>query len=200
VRPVGGGSAEVPFDARIVAATNRDLELMVEEQRFREDLYYRINVIHIAMPPLRARGNDILVIAHHFVEHYARTFKKDVVGISPPAAQRLLGYPWPGNVRELQNGIERAVALTRMNEVVVDDLPEKVQGWKSRETPGGGVRALAEPEGLLSLEESERRHILHALEVHGGHRGLAADALGIDRKTLYRKLRSYGYPSKDPAS
>jgi two-component system, NtrC family, response regulator AtoC len=193
VRPVGG-SGEVPFDARIVAATNRDLELMVEEQRFREDLFYRINVIHVAMPPLRTRENDILLIAQHFVDHYARTFKKNVTTISPPAAERLLGYPWPGNVRELQNCIERAVALTRMSEIVVEDLPEKMQGWKARELPG---RTAAEPDGLLTLDEMERRHILRAMELHGGNRGLAAEALGIDRKTLYRKLRSYGHGKDD---
>jgi two-component system response regulator AtoC len=194
VRPVGG-NGEVPFDARIVAATNRDLELMVEEQRFREDLYYRIHVIHVALPPLRARGNDILVVAQHFVEHYGHTFQKSVTGISPAAAERLLAYPWPGNVRELQNCIERAVALTRMSEVVIEDLPEKMQGWKATESLDVG--ASAGSEGLLPLDEMERRHILRAMEVHRGNRGLVAEALRIDRKTLYRKLRSYGYSKED---
>jgi DNA-binding NtrC family response regulator len=191
VRPVGG-NGEVAFDVRIVAATNRDLELMVEEQRFRDDLYYRINVIHVALPPLRARGNDILLVAQHFVEHYARTFRKNVVGISAAAAERMLAYQWPGNVRELQNCIERAVALSRLEEIVIDDLPEKLQGWTPPATSSARAGDAAEPDGLLPLDEVERRHILRALEVHGGNRGLAADALGIDRKTLYRKLRGYG--------
>jgi two-component system response regulator AtoC len=194
VRPIGG-SGEVPFDARIVAATNRDLELMVEEQRFREDLFYRIHVIHVALPPLRARGNDILLVAQHFVEHYGRTFQKSVTGISPTAAERLLAYPWPGNVRELQNCIERAVALTRMSEIVIEDLPEKMQGWKPTDLPGR--ESTAESEGLLPLDEMERRHILRAMEIHRGNRGLVADALRIDRKTLYRKLRSYGHSKED---
>jgi len=197
VRPVGGTN-EIPFDARIVATTNRDLELMVEERQFREDLFYRINVIHIALPPLRARGNDILLLAQSFVEHYSKTFKKTVTGLSAAVAERLLAYPWPGNVRELQNCIERAVALTRMNEIVVEDLPEKVQGRTLAAAPGRG--AVAEPDGFLSLEEIERRHILRAMEVHQGNRGLAADALGIDRKTLYRKLRAYGYSEREDKS
>jgi DNA-binding NtrC family response regulator len=197
VRPVGGAN-EVAFDARIVAATNRDLELMIEERGFREDLFYRINVISIALPPLRARGNDILLVAQHFVEHYARTFKKAVTGISPAAAERLLGYPFPGNVRELQNCIERAVALTRMTEIVVADLPEKMQGWKPLPAEVK-VDVSAELDGILPLEEMERRHILRAMEMNRGNRGLAADALKIDRKTLYRKLRAYGYSKEEPA-
>ncbi len=110
VRPVGGDT-ELPFDARIVAATNRDLELAVEEGRFREDLYYRLNVIGLELPPLRARGNDVLLLAQRFLEHFAARSGKRVVGLSPAAAQRLLAYTWPGNVRELQNCVERAVAL-----------------------------------------------------------------------------------------
>jgi two-component system response regulator HydG len=193
VRPVGG-SAELAFDARFVAATNRDLEAMVEEHRFRDDLYYRINVIHIALPPLRARGNDILLLAQSFVEKFAKRFNKPVTGIAATAAERLLGYGWPGNVRELQNCIERAVALTRMSEIVVDDLPEKMQAL----APSGlAVKPAVDCEGILSLEEVERRHILRALEIHQGNRGLAAEALGIDRKTLYRKLRGYGYAEKN---
>jgi DNA-binding NtrC family response regulator len=192
VRPVGG-SGEVPFDVRIVSATNRDLELMVEEHHFREDLFYRVNVIHIPLPPLRARGNDLLLMAQHFVEHYGKTFKKDVTSLSAGAAEKLCAYPWPGNVRELQNCIERAVALTRMNEVVVEDLPEKIQAWKPRPVPGRPGTEATPADGLLPMEEVERRHILRAMEINRGNRGLAADALGIDRKTLYRKLRSYGY-------
>ncbi len=192
VRPVGG-STEVAFDARIVTATNRDLEALVEERQFREDLYYRINVIRLPLPPLRARGNDILLLAQHFLNHYARTFKKTIGGLSATVAERLLAYSWPGNIRELQNCIERAVALTRMTEIVVEDLPGPLQRRPNpSERPGP-----SEPDEFLPLEEVERRHILRAMEIHQGNRGLAADALGIDRKTLYRKLRAYGFP-KDP--
>ncbi|MBX5484633.1 MAG: sigma-54-dependent Fis family transcriptional regulator [Myxococcaceae bacterium] len=184
VRPVGATS-ELPFDARVVAATNRDLELAVEEGRFREDLYFRINVINIELPPLRARGNDVLVLAQRFVEHFAERSRKQVKGLSPQAAQKLLAYSWPGNVRELQNVIERAVALTRFELVSVDDLPEKIQSYRdSRVLPEGD-----DPAGFITLEELERRYIHKVLDALGGSRTLAARTLGIDRKTLYRKLR-----------
>jgi two-component system response regulator AtoC len=129
VRPIGG-DVEVPFDARIVAATNRDLETAALEHRFREDLYYRINVIRIDLPPLRARGPDVLLLAQHFLLQFASTFGKQVKGLSKPAAEKLVNYSWPGNVRELQNCIERAVALTRFEELLLEDLPEKVQTYK----------------------------------------------------------------------
>ncbi|HEX7671856.1 MAG TPA: sigma-54 dependent transcriptional regulator, partial [Polyangiaceae bacterium] len=125
VRPVGGDQ-EVPFDARIVAATNRDLETDVAEHRFREDLYYRVNVVRVHVPPLRARGNDILLIAQAFIERFAQRSAKAVRGITSQAAEKLLAYDWPGNVRELQNCIERAIALTQFEEITIDDLPAKV--------------------------------------------------------------------------
>src|SRR5262249_19841807 len=129
VRPVGG-DAEVPFDARIVATTNRDLRALIEEGRFRDDLYFRINVIHVTMPPLRARGGDVLLLAQHFVDLHAARAGKRVTGIAAPAAEKLLAYSWPGNVRELQNCIERAIALTRYEEIPVDDLPEQVRAYR----------------------------------------------------------------------
>lgn len=193
VRPVGGGGGEVDFDARIIAATNRDLETAVEEKRFREDLFYRINVIHLALPPLRARGNDVLLLAQHFVQRFADQFNKRVVGLSPGAAEKLLGYAWPGNVRELQNAIERAVALCRLDEIVVDDLPDKIRDFRSSHV----LVAAQDPSELLSLEEVERRYILRALETLGGNRTLTAHKLGLDRKTLYRKLQRYGVPTED---
>ena len=192
VRPLGGGN-EVDFDARMIAATNRDLETAVEEKRFREDLFYRINVIHLALPPLRARGNDVLLLAQHFVQRFADQFNKRVVGISAGAGEKLLGYAWPGNVRELQNAIERAVALCRLDEIVVDDLPEKIRDFRSSHV----LVAAQDPSELLSLEEVERRYILRALETLGGNRTLTAHKLGLDRKTLYRKLQRYGVPSED---
>ena len=125
VRPVGG-DAEVPFDVRIVAATNQNLESAVSQGSFREDLFYRLNVIQIELPPLRARGNDVLLLSQRFVEHFAARANKKVVGLSSGAAEKLLAYSFPGNVRELQNCIERAVALTRYEQITVEDLPEKV--------------------------------------------------------------------------
>ena len=184
VRPVGG-TTEVPFDARVIAATNRDLELAVEEERFREDLYFRINVINIHLPPLRTRGNDVLLLAQRFLEQYARKAGKPVKGLSPAVAQKLLAYAWPGNVRELQNCIERAVALTEYELLGVDDLPERIRNYKSSRV----VLEAGDPSELVTLEELERRYIRRVLESVGGSRILAARILGVDRKTLYRKLR-----------
>jgi two-component system response regulator HydG len=187
VRPVGGDT-EVSFDARLISATNRDLESLVEERRFREDLFYRLNVIHLPLPPLRERGNDVLLLAQSFVEHYAGLFGKHVQGLSPQAAEKLLGYSWPGNVRELQNAVERAVALTRHAEVAVEDLPERLQTYRRSHV----VIASDDPAELVSLAEVERRYILRALEALGGSRTLTAQKLGLDRKTLYRKLKLWG--------
>jgi two-component system response regulator HydG len=195
VRPLGG-EAEVGFDVRLVAATNRDLETAVEERRFREDLFYRINVITVALPPLRARGTDVLLLAQHYVQHFAAQFAKSVTGISPGAAERLASYGWPGNVRELQNCIERAVALTRFAEIVVEDLPEKIRNYRRTHV----VVATDDPSELVPLEEIERRYILRALEALGGNRTLTAQVLGLDRKTLYRKLRAYGAVDKDTST
>jgi two-component system response regulator HydG len=187
VRPVGG-DAEVPFDARIISASNRDLETMVEERRFREDLFYRLNVIHVTLPPLRSRGNDVLLLAQKFIEHYAKLFDKHVLGLSAPAAEKLLGYAWPGNVRELQNASERAVALTHFSEIAVEDLPDKLQSYHRAHSPVPGE----ETQEIVTLEEVERRYVLRALEVLGGSRTMTAERLGLDRKTLYRKLKLWG--------
>jgi two-component system response regulator HydG len=182
VRPVGGDQ-EQSFDARIIAATNRDLETEVEEKRFREDLFYRINVVRIHVPPLRARGSDILVLAQHFLQRYQSAQQK-VIGIKSAAADKLLSYPWPGNVRELQNCIERAVALAQYDHLGVDDLPEKVREFKSSRI----TIESSDPSELLPMEEVERRYILRVLEAVGGNKTLAAQVLGFDRRTLYRKL------------
>jgi two-component system response regulator AtoC len=187
VRPVGGDE-ERPFDVRLVCATNRDLETEIETGRFRADLYYRINVIRIDMPPLRARGDDILLIAQRLVRQFAATSAKNVTGIADPAAEKLLAYAWPGNVRELRNCIERAVALTRFEEITVADLPEPVRDYRRSRL----VLDLDDPGALPRLDEVERRYILRVLEAVNGHRARAAEVLGLDRKTLYRKLARYG--------
>ena len=183
VRPVGGDQ-EQPFDARIIAATNRDLETEVEEKRFREDLFYRINVVRIHVPPLRARGGDILLLAQHFLQKYQPAGAQRVVGIKSAAADKLLSYPWPGNVRELQNCIERAVALSQFDHIGLDDLPERVRDFK----PSRITVESSDPSELLSMDEVERRYILRVLDAVGGNKTLAAQVLGFDRRTLYRKL------------
>jgi two-component system response regulator AtoC len=187
VRPVGGNH-EVPFDARIVCATSRDLDADVAEGRFREDLYYRINVIRIHLPPLKARGNDVLLIAQHFIERFATQSKKHVIGLATPAAERLLAYAWPGNVRELSNCMERAVALTEVDHVTVDDLPEKIRTYRSSQF----VLPTDNPTELRSMDEVEKQYILKVLRSMNGNKTSAAEILGFDRKTLYRKLQSYG--------
>ncbi len=185
VRAVGGDSA-VALDVRVIAATSRDLEALVAEHELREDLYYFLNVVALPLPPLRVRAGDVLVLAQHFVDHFARMFGRDVRGLTPEVAERLVGYAWPGNVRELRNAIERAVAMTATFELTVEDLPERIRGY--RPAPAVG----RQPDDDVTLEEVERRHILRVLEAHNGNKLAASQALDIDRKTLYRKLMRYG--------
>lgn len=186
VRPVGG-TTEQSFDVRIISATNRDLETAVEDGQFREDLYYRLNVINIEMPPLRSRGTDILLLAETFIQHFSKKQKKAITGLSDATAAKLLEYSWPGNVRELRNAIEHAVALTPFDKLVPDDLPEKISLFKNDYIMLGAE----DPMELISMEEMERRYIMHVLNRTDGNRSLTARILQVDRKTLYRKLQNY---------
>ena len=192
VRPVGA-TEEVPFEARIIAATNRDLETAIEAGRFREDLFYRINVIQLELPPLRARGGDALALAQNFLGEAAVRNGKPVPGLTPEAAERLLAYDWPGNVRELRNCMERVVALMRGERVGVEDLPPKVRDYRS----GHVLIAGDHPHELQPLEEVERRYILRVVEACKGNKSQAARVLGIGRKTLYRRLVSFGVSVSD---
>ncbi|MBI5493793.1 MAG: sigma-54-dependent Fis family transcriptional regulator [Deltaproteobacteria bacterium] len=194
VRPVGADT-EVAVDVRIIAATNRDLEGLLEEKRFREDLYYRLNVIKVELPPLRARGSDVLLLAQHFIDVFAGRASKNVVGILGPAAEKLLTYHWPGNVRELQNCMERAVALTRFDRITVDDLPEKIRDYRASHV----LVAAQDPSELVPMEEVEKRYILRVLEAVGNNKTMASRVLGLDRKTLYRKLERWGMGTGDDA-
>jgi two-component system response regulator HydG len=186
VRPVGG-QAEVPFDVRIIAATKHNLRAAVEEGRFRQDLLFRIAVIHVQVPPLREREDDVLLLAQCFVERAALRAGKQIRGLSPGAVARLQAHAWPGNVRELQSSIERAVALTTRDEIAAADLPEHLRP------------ALCPPaeEALAPLAEVERLHILGVLDAVRGNRSRAASILGIDRKTLQRKLGRFASESND---
>ncbi len=185
LRPVGS-DREVPFNVRVIAATHRDLETAVEEERFRADLFYRINVIQLHLPPLRARGTDVLLLAKHFVERFASKAQRPIEGVDEAAAERLLAYSWPGNIRELRNVVERAVTLTRHNVLTVEDLPEKVRDHRSSTVYIGGD----DPTELVPMEEIERRYIAHVLKAVDNNQSQAAKILGVDRKTLYRKLKS----------
>jgi two-component system response regulator HydG len=187
VRPVGEHQ-EVPFNCRIIAAANQDLELEVKAKRFREDLYYRLDVVRIAVPPLRARGVDVLLLARHFLKRFVGRSRR-IVTLSPTAEARLLVYDWPGNVRELENCIERAVALARCDELTVDDFPDRIRLYAPR------AERAADPEAagdVTSLFDAERDHVLRAVRQFGGNKTQAAAILGIDRRTLYRRLERYG--------
>jgi len=187
LRPVGSDD-EIKFDVRIVVSTNVDLEDAVEQGRFREDLFFRLNVIPVSVPPLRARGNDVLLLAQNFATRFATRSQKRVRGLSGTAAEKLMSYSWPGNVRELENAMERAVALTRFEEIAVDDLPERVRNY----SPSHIVIAADSPSELATLETVERAYILRVFESAGRNKAQAARILGLDRKTLYRKLQRYG--------
>ncbi len=193
VRPVGG-DREIAFDARLIAATNRDLEAAIASGSFREDLYYRLNVVQIDVPPLRARGGDVLLLAQRFIDAGAVGASRGVNGLSPHAAQRLLEYPWPGNVRELRNCIERACAVARLDQLVVDDLPDRVR----RYTPPEAAPAAKDAAAFLPLAEIEREYVRRVLGAVGGNRSAAALILGIDRKTLLRKIGDQPVRVEDP--
>jgi hypothetical protein len=165
VRPVGS-SDETPFDARIVAATHRDLGAEVEAGRFREDLYYRINVVRVEVPPLRAREGDILRLAAQFVRKFAEKSKRGEMVLSPQVAAKLLAYDWPGNVRELENCVERAVALARLDHLSAEDLPERIIARRSVPT----VAIAGQPDEIAPLEDVIRRHIERALAIVGGNK------------------------------
>lgn len=186
IRPVGS-DREQPIDVRIIAATNRDLESAVADKSFREDLFFRINVINIELPPLRARGRDILVLAQAFIDSVSSRANKNVQGLSPTAAEKLLAYSWPGNVRELRNCVERAIALARYEQISVDDLPEKIRNYRRSHV----LVTSDDPTELVPMEEVERRYITRVMEAVNGNKTMAAKVLGFDRKTLYRKLDRY---------
>jgi DNA-binding NtrC family response regulator len=178
-----GGTKSIPVDVRVIAATNLDLAGEVKAKQFREDLYYRLNVIEVHMPALRERTEDIPLLALHFVKKYAEPMKKPVTGLTEGALALLMDYAWPGNVRELENVIERGVTLTRGEKIGSEDLPQAVRG-------DSGDRHMIEEgaEKTRTLAEVERTYILRVMEKTAGNKYQAAQILGIDRKTLYRKL------------
>jgi len=179
-----GGTRTIKIDVRVIAATNRDLKKAVEEGTFREDLYYRLNVVPITLPDLKDRQEDIPLLANHFLQKFAQESNPNIREISKEAMGILMSYPWPGNVRELENVIERAVTLGRGCAILLSDLPPHLAGGA-----GPVERALAEE---ASLEELERDYIEAVLRRTKGHQIRAAAILGIDRRTLYRKIRRYG--------
>jgi DNA-binding NtrC family response regulator len=182
-----GGAKIVPIDFRLVSSTNLDPEAAVREGRLRQDLYFRINTITVALPPLRERTADIPLLAKSFLDRFRIKHGRDVEGIDPEAYRRLLAYRWPGNVRELEHAVERAVLVARGREIAVGDLPESLQAAavpaESAAAPG-------------SLEEIERMSIIRALESSGWNKQAAALRLGLRRPTLYSKMRRHGIPQR----
>lgn len=184
-----GGLKDINLDLRVVAATNKSLREAVKEGAFRQDLYFRLNVIHIHIPSLRERREDILPLANFFVDHYNRKFKRQIEGIHPDTARVLMAHDWPGNVRELRNAVERAMILEESNLIRPDSLPLSIN--RSVATPAtAAVTAPALPEGL-SLEESEKLLIVRALEKTAGNQTQAAKLLKITRDTLRYKMKKY---------
>ena len=178
-----GGGAEVHVDVRVIAATNKDLQEAVRQERFRDDLYYRLNVIEIRIPPLRERREDIPLLTDHLVERIARELGKDIAGVSEGALNLLMDYDWPGNVRELENALERAMVTSRSRMLTEADfafLEREVSAKRAWSVPGG-----------VTMEELERRAIIATLERTAGNIKEAASMLGIDRSTLYDKLKRY---------
>jgi len=173
-----GDTRTVRTDVRLIASTNKDLARLIREEKFRSDLFYRLNVVSITLPPLRERKEDIPALVEHFIRKYNAHAHKSVADAAPEVLAAFQTYGWPGNVRELENVIERAVILNSKSRIMLEDLPPLVK------VPQGG--------GNLSLEEMERRHIVQVLQETKGNVKAAAGVLGIDRKTLYRKAAEYG--------
>jgi transcriptional regulator with PAS, ATPase and Fis domain len=180
-----GGTRDIKVDVRVIAATNRSLDALVREGRFREDLFYRLSVIPITVPPLRERPEDILALARHFLILANRESRKLIKGFTPAAEQKLLAYAWPGNVRELRNVVERMVILTAADLLDARDVPVPPQAVES-------VAAVVNPSELATLDEVERAHIRAVLAKVHGNRSAAARILGITRQTLRKKI---GEPS-----
>jgi two-component system response regulator PilR (NtrC family) len=200
VRPVGA-TREIPVDVRVLAATNRDIEAEVEADRFRQDLYYRINVIRLRLPPLRERTADIGHLAEAFLTRFAAEHKKDVRGFTPEALRALTGYDYPGNVRELENLVERAVTLAGSSRIGLGDLPESVSGRIG--APGPRLLELPDEGCRLDevLSEVERRFLLEALDRSGGVRTQAAKVLGITFRSLrYRMAKHALGEDEEPES
>ena len=185
MRPVGSTKAH-SVDVRVIAATNRDLDRSIADGRFRQDLYYRLNVVRVSLPPLRARRDDIPVLVNHFLRRYNRRFRRDVKGITPDALAALTAYEFPGNVRELENVIERAFAMGAREQITFADLPtlgNAIAIPATSATATGTVPRLADVEKDL---------ILRALAFYKDDKEAAASALGISRRTIYRRLKEYG--------
>ncbi|EFK07828.1 fused DNA-binding response regulator in two-component regulatory system with ZraS: response regulator/sigma54 interaction protein [delta proteobacterium NaphS2] len=184
-----GGEELIKVDVRVITATNKDLLQEVEAGRFREDLYYRLNVVTLAVPSLADRREDIPLLARHFLERFTEKNHKDIKGFSPHAMDQMLRYTWPGNVRELMNAVERSVVMSRSERIQPDDLPPEIQNRQQEDPVDFSLKIWDEG---VSLEEMEKATIIKTLESTAGNKSEAARRLGITRKTLRKKLKDYG--------
>ncbi len=181
-----GGTKTIHVDVRLICATNKNLYEQVQNGKFREDLFYRINVILLKIPPLRERPEDVAVLAEHFVKYYAKTNQKKIESIRPNALEKMQSYDWPGNVRELKNIIERMVVLSKANSIGLEDIPEDLYHRKKDSSSNTGV-----PSSASNIASMDKNLIAQALKSYNGNKSIAAKKLGISRRTLYRKLSEY---------
>ncbi|MFL5419782.1 MAG: sigma-54-dependent transcriptional regulator [Myxococcales bacterium] len=180
-----GGTQTIKVDVRVVAATNRDLGGQAKSGHFREDLFYRLNVVAVTLPPLRNRKGDIPALAAHFIDKYAKNYGKTIEGLAPGTLNALLSHDWPGNVRELENAIERAVVLCKSEQLTADDLPATLRGPRPSKRDGAGLRPGA------TMDEIEREAILRTLEIVDGSTSRAAEVLGISVRKIQYRLKEY---------
>ena len=197
-----GDNAQLPIDVRVVAATHRDLREEVKAGRFREDLFYRLNVFPIVLPPLRERAEDVPLLSGHFLEKHARALRRTIRGFAPDALRRLVAHAWPGNVRELENTVERAVAVAGGDEILVEDLPPEIALAQAAPpaAPGGlgALAALPYKDAVAEARDRVSREYLAAiLKEFGGNVTRAAERAGMERESLHRLLRRYGLRSDD---
>ena len=178
-----GGTVALRSDFRVIAATHQDLQEAIHHKTFRPDLFYRLNVVHLQVPPLRERLDDIPLLAQYFLWRYAIETNKKIDSIQPEAMEAMRRYPWPGNVRELENAIERAIVVGKSRQIQLSDLPFAI-------AMGGAAEM-----GRLSIEEMERQHIARVLAIEAGNLSNVARILGINRSTLYAKIKKYGLAS-----
>jgi transcriptional regulator with PAS, ATPase and Fis domain len=181
-----GGTQTIKVDVRVISATRKRLEDEVLAGRLREDLFYRLKVIPVTLPPLREHKEDILPLAEHFLEKYARPLGKEIRGIAPEACRQLLAYPWPGNVRELEAAVQRAVTLTKNAMLTAEDI-----SFEGVPTPSDQASVPAQPL-TDAIRETERRYLQEVLRSVGGQKQRAAEILGISRKTLWKKMKLFG--------
>jgi transcriptional regulator with PAS, ATPase and Fis domain len=181
-----GDTREIPVDVRVIAATNKAVQESLDSGAVRKDLYYRLSVITIHIPPLRERVEDVPLLVDHFLKKHEKNYKKAVTGIEPVAMAALMKYSWPGNVRELENLVEMLLAYGKSPVVRLSELPERILHGSTQRKPG----TLGDE--VIKLKEAERQLIINALNKSKGNKSLAAQMLGISRKSLYKKLDDYG--------